>query len=55
LTLNLKPTLDLALIWFRPPSGEALFEGQRLWPQGRVEIVEVAMKQSPLCMECPES
>ena len=53
LSLNLKPTLDLALIWFRPPSGEALTEGQRLWPEGRTEIVEVPMQQSPLCMGCP--
>ena len=54
LSLNLKPTLDLALIWFRPPSGEALTEAQRLWPAGRTEVIEVPMQQSPLCMECPE-
>jgi hypothetical protein len=54
LSLNLKPTLDLVIIWFRPPSGIALTEAQLLWPENRTEIVRVAMQRSALCAECPE-
>lgn len=54
LTLNLKPSLDLALIYFRPPSGEVLAEAQTQWPPGRTQVVNVPMQQSPLCVECPE-
>lgn len=53
LTLNLKPTLDLALVFFRPPSGELLTEAQTQWPSGRTEVVGVAMQENPLCVECP--
>lgn len=54
LTLNLKPSLDLALIYFRPPSGEVLTEAQTQWPAGRTQVINVPMQQSPLCVECPE-
>ena len=53
LTLNLKPDLDIALIWFRPPSGVLIEEAQRQWPADRTESVQVEVAQSPLCMECP--
>ena len=52
LTLNLKPSLDLGLIYFRPPSGEVLTEAQSQWPPGRTEVIGVAMKANPLCVEC---
>ena len=52
LTLNLKPTLDLAIIWYRPPSGELLESSQDRWSPGRTELVGVPMQQSPLCVEC---
>jgi hypothetical protein len=53
LNLNLKPSLDVALVWFRPPSGVVISEAQRQWPPGRTASIEVPMNQSPLCMECP--
>ena len=53
LTLNVRPTLDIAIVWYRPPSGELLTDSQGLWAPGRVELVKVPMRQSPLCEECP--
>ena len=53
LSLNLRPTLDIAIVWFRPPSGELLEEARDSWAPGRTELVEVPMEQSPLCVECP--
>ena len=52
LALNLKPTLNLAIIWYRPPTGEVLADSQDLWPPKRVEFVRAPMQQSPLCTEC---
>ena len=53
LALNLKPSLDLIVVYFRPPSGDLLNDGQATWPENRVELVQIPMKQSPLCAECP--
>ena len=50
--LNLKPSLDVAAVWYRPSSGELLTTAQQSWPMGRSELVEVAMEPSPLCPEC---
>ena len=54
LTLNLRPSLDLAIVYFRPPSGEVLTEAQTQWPPMRTEIIEVSMTENPLCVECPD-
>ncbi len=53
--LNLKPSLDLALIWFRPSTGELLTDSEKQWPPGRTTIVSVPMTTSPLCPECSSS
>ena len=54
LSLNLKPTLDVVLVYFRPPSGDLLTEAQTQWPPGRTRVVGVAMQENPLCVECPK-
>jgi hypothetical protein len=50
--LNLKPSLDVAAVWYRPSSGELLTAAQQSWPVDRTELVEVVMDPSPLCPEC---
>lgn len=52
LALNVDNDLDLAVLWFRGVSGDQLQRLQQMRPD-RVTLVQVQMRQSPLCQECP--
>jgi len=52
LSLNLRPSLELVIVYFRPPSGDQLTEASIRWPPERVELIRMPMGQSPLCAEC---
>ena len=49
--LGLRPSLNLAVMWFRDVSGEQLNTLVRQHPD-RVVLVRVPMRSSPLCQEC---
>jgi hypothetical protein len=52
LSLNLKPGLELVIVYFRPPSGDQLAAARTELPDNRVEVVRAEMRQSALCGEC---
>ena len=49
--LGIRPSLDLAVTWFRDVTGEQLNTLVRQHPD-RVVLVTVPMRSSPLCQEC---
>jgi hypothetical protein len=51
LALNLNPTLDLVVLWFRGVSAEQLSDIARL-RSDRVMLQQVPMRSSALCEEC---
>jgi hypothetical protein len=52
LALNVDPELNLAVLWFRGVSGDQLQRLEQMRPD-RVTLVQVPMRESPLCQECP--
>jgi hypothetical protein len=52
LALNVDGELNLAVLWFRDVSGKQLERLEQMRPD-RVTLVQVPMRESPLCQECP--
>ncbi|MHB1164341.1 MAG: hypothetical protein ACYC3K_03775 [Candidatus Nanopelagicales bacterium] len=53
LALSLDPALRLALLWFRPSSGEALDAYAAGRDDGRAVSIRVPMGANAMCPECP--
>ena len=51
LALNLDPSLNLVVLWFRGVSG-VMVEELKIDQPDRVTTVQVPMRSSPLCEEC---
>jgi hypothetical protein len=51
LALNMKPTLNLVVLWFRDVSGPVVEPLHTQYPT-RVVTEQVPMRSSPLCLEC---
>lgn len=53
LALNLNPSLRVAVLWFREPSGAMLEEWASGRSDDRVTLVQVPMGTNAMCPECP--